>query len=573
MRTFLGLGFDPAPGSVADVEAMLARIARGLAAVGTSADGLRRTARAGAWRGAAACAFRTGTAGLAGGLDEVAAALRAAQRAVSAWQSRLVANQREAERLDQLARRLRAAPGGEEPLDGALENVLVRARRLRARHLREAAAAAAAVRLAGSAPGSSGRPGSGWASGWSPGPAEATARLSGWVTGWTGGVAVGLAAPAWPAAGGFVSDVPGLGGVLPQSVGGPDLPVRPSGVVPPGHAVPPDGPGGTSASAFPAGAARGSPPGRPVMPGTPEPPGAGVPGRAGPVRRTGSDGPGGHDVRGPIDRTGGPGRPAGNTATAGRPAGLGTPDRSAGPPASRQAPGAAGRTPTPDGASRPAVPGPPTPGSTSTAAWRDTGDSPAPRGPVDPPTHRGPDGPPPARPVQQEPPGAPGAAPPAEAGGRPAPELPQAGRGGTTRFPPGEVRTGAGPAGGHDPAGRRAAAAPPRPDPGPHQPDQEPRHRTATVPATPPTPDPPTPDADLVAVVPAPPAVETDPPRRAPATLRAYLLHRPDSRPVLVLAAPGSGRAPLLVAGLPGCAGGLPGCAAPVPAPGPSTVY
>jgi hypothetical protein len=55
--------------------------------------------------------------------------------------------------------------------------------------------------------------------------------------------------------------------------------------------------------------------------------------------------------------------------------------------------------------------------------------------------------------------------------------------------------------------------------------------------------------------------------------LRAFLLTRPESRPVLVLIKPGSGAEPLFLTGLTPCASPLPGCAAPVPPNGPTTVY
>ena len=194
MRTFPGLGFDPAPGSVPDAEAVLARLAHVSSVVDGSADGLRRAARAGSWRGGAASAFRTGTTGLAGGLTDAVSALRSVSRAVSAWQSRLVANQREAEELESRARSLRGNPEAADEL----ARVLDLAQRLRARHVRQAAEAAAAVR-------------SGAAAGW---PAESAAQLSGQVTRWTGDLAAGLVSPVWP-------PVPAPAG---WPVTGPDLP-------------------------------------------------------------------------------------------------------------------------------------------------------------------------------------------------------------------------------------------------------------------------------------------------------------------------------------------------------------
>lgn len=199
-RTFPGLGFDPTPGSATDVEAVLTRLARVASAVDRSAHGLRRSTRAGGWRGEAASAFRSSTSGLAGGFDEVVTALRTTSRAMSAWQTRLVANQHEAERLEAAARRLRLAQAESSPnqanqpaqaaraaeLAAELARVLDDAHRLRARHLRQAHAAADAIRSAvGSAPA--------W-------PSDSTGRQAGRVSRWTGDLAAAMAVPVWPPA-------------------------------------------------------------------------------------------------------------------------------------------------------------------------------------------------------------------------------------------------------------------------------------------------------------------------------------------------------------------------------------
>jgi hypothetical protein len=201
-RTFPALGFDPAPGSAADVESVLTRLADVSTVADGSADGLRRAARAGAWRGGAATAFRAGTHELAGGLTAAASALRDVARAVTAWQARLVANQREADELEARARSVRDDPD-------ALARVLDRAGRLRARHLRQANAAAAAVR-------------SGAADGW---PVDSAALASGHVTIWTGDLALSLATPVWPpdtAPSGWPMGGPGPG--LPGEEGGFGIP-------------------------------------------------------------------------------------------------------------------------------------------------------------------------------------------------------------------------------------------------------------------------------------------------------------------------------------------------------------
>ncbi|OLF18619.1 hypothetical protein [Actinophytocola xanthii] len=212
-QTYPDLGFDPAPGRSADVEALLARLTETEAALVEVASGLSRSARPGAWRGTAAAAFRAGVGTLADAAREVAAAVVATREPLTTWSARLSANQREADRLDRLAGTVRDEPE-------ALARVVAEAWRLRGRHLREAAAAVEALRGSG---------GEGW---W--GPSGATAAVAGQVSVWSGGLAV-LVAPPPPT---------GLAALPLDAVPTP----LPSGFLP---AVPPNGVV-TPAVAFPA---------------------------------------------------------------------------------------------------------------------------------------------------------------------------------------------------------------------------------------------------------------------------------------------------------------------------------
>ncbi len=628
MRTFPGLGFDPAPGSVPDAEAVLARLAHVSSVVDGSADGLRRAARAGSWRGGAASAFRTGTTGLAGGLTDAVSALRSVSRAVSAWQSRLVANQREAEELESRARSLRGNPEAADEL----ARVLDLAQRLRARHVRQAAEAAAAVR-------------SGAAAGW---PAESAAQLSGQVTRWTGDLAAGLVSPVWPPvpapAGWPVTgpDLPGEEGWpgLPGQVG-LGLPDLPGGPVPllPGLDLPLPGRPDLLPGVLPVGSDGTAVPHLPALPLLPDgtaPAGWLDTGTAAPVRT-------------PLDQL--PVRPLPDTATSPAlsgqlPHGL---DRPAGP--------LPGRPVQVETGGEPARPAPHVRDAVRhevqarpAAVPERTGGAARGVAPVRPEGHE-----PHARP-EAETSGRGGAAHgPDRLGGH-------AALGGPAGGPGGHAGTAA-PAGPHAGAGGSspAGAPPPQPAPAPPAPPPAPgladRPIGATVeqavqPAAPPdAPDPgraaadparPGPDAGRGAdrvtdgprgydgargpgvqpldggratgldtgrglepgrVTGADPALRQQGPgsgqpaqvpgkgrdadsdlaaamiglpgeagRRAEraAGLRAYLLTRHEARPILVLIKPGGGTEPLFLTGLSPCASRLPGCAAPLPAAGPA---
>jgi len=165
-----GLGFDPTPGEAAAVDGALTRIGRGRRQVEGCAVDLRGALRAGGWTGPAAAAYGSSVAELPRALDRADRSLDRAGLALETWLRRLLDNQREASRLDARARALRGSPD----LEGELRRTLDAARRLRSRHVRQAAAAAAALRAGV------------WV--WES-AAEGVAVAAGQVSGWTGQVA------------------------------------------------------------------------------------------------------------------------------------------------------------------------------------------------------------------------------------------------------------------------------------------------------------------------------------------------------------------------------------------------
>jgi hypothetical protein len=599
---------------VADVEAVLTRLGHAAESVDGSAHGLRRAARSGSWQGPAASAFRSGSADLAGGLDDAVTALRTASRTVSAWQSRLAANQREAEELEAQARALRADPE-QAP---ALARVLDRARRLQARHLRQAAAAAAALRSAtASMPG--------W-------PAAGTGRHAGQVSGWTGEVAAGLSAPVWPPAdgvlpgdllpgdvlpgeeGGSVTpvaglpDLPGLPGLDPGLVPGPadrpDLGDGPDlgGLLPGGLApdrwpdldtadlpgLPVHAPGTTSAAGWldtghapavrpldhlpahrplDAGlgghlaasrhepAAHGTPARhlaeapvrdavRAVRAGQPEPHRQSTGGR--PVEHA-AEHPDSGDREGAARTSGrgggehGPLRLGGHavSAPAGGPSG---PGGVVDPPAHH---GPAGGSPTPTTGTPPPLPAPPIDQTFDQTVEQQAAPTPAP-GPADQPR------PDPARAIDT---GRPDPVRAPEPGRLPEPvraALP------APTATPAPAPLGADPGRGLEPG--RMTAADPTARPGSPVPGQGPQPAKGRD------------GDDVSAFLLGPLPVDTTGQPVPAGGLRAFLLTRPQARPVLVLIKPGGGE-PLFLTGLIPCASPLPGCAAPLAMPGATTVY
>ncbi|MPZ80281.1 MAG: hypothetical protein GEV28_07750 [Actinophytocola sp.] len=597
MRTYSGLGFDPTPGEAADVDVVLSRVEHALGVLDCSAGGLRRAVRAGGWSGPAAAAFRAATGALPAGLDGLAAALRATTRTLAGWQSRLVANQREAELLDLVARRLRAeltASADDRPVvREELARVLDRARRLQARHLRQADDAARAVRSL---------TGAGVTAGWPEGSAGLAARWSDRVTAWSGGVALGLATPIWPGSAvpgtplpaGDLAAVPGLSGA--DGSGPPDGPRFPG--LPGGPSVP-ELPGGKGTPGQPGGPDL---PGVPAMPGLPGLPGVPVDAAAPGVREE-PGGPGATTSAGWLDIGTAPAhrmpdlpahRPAEPTATthavgSATPADaephrrLGTEGRDLDAPRRHAEPLArTGERPArmermePPGRAEPHGRGHPNRGDPGRDAG--SGDSPvhvirdaAPEnqagaggGPVDaapsPPVAAG-TSPEPVRP-EVEP--APADRTVEQQAAPPAPEQRQPGQPAQPVERPAEQPAErAAPRGVAPEPGRFTMADPgARPAPAAGGSTPAPGHAVAGKDRD---------DPDLLAVMVGPVAGDGEAPVRRRERLRAFLLHKPDARPVLAIVV--AGRAPLLRTGLTPCAGGLPGCAGKVPAADAPTVY
>jgi hypothetical protein len=103
--TFRGLGFDPTPGSVDAVSAVVAQLRAALDALSTADTAVRTASRhVSSWQGEAADAFRSRAA-----LSHDPAPLRAAIPVLEAWAETLAAGRRRAEELDARALRLRRA--------------------------------------------------------------------------------------------------------------------------------------------------------------------------------------------------------------------------------------------------------------------------------------------------------------------------------------------------------------------------------------------------------------------------------------------------------------------------------
>lgn len=103
--TYRGLGFDPTPGSVDAVSAVVAQLRATVDALASADASVRAAARhASNWQGAAADAFRTRAT-----FSSDPAAMRTAIPVLEAWAETLAANRRRTEELDARARRLRQA--------------------------------------------------------------------------------------------------------------------------------------------------------------------------------------------------------------------------------------------------------------------------------------------------------------------------------------------------------------------------------------------------------------------------------------------------------------------------------
>jgi hypothetical protein len=103
--TFRGLGFDPTPGSVDAVSAVVAQLRATVDALASAEAAVRTASRhASTWQGTAADAFRTRAA-----LSHDPGPLRAAIPVLEEWAETLAANRRRTEELDARALRLRQA--------------------------------------------------------------------------------------------------------------------------------------------------------------------------------------------------------------------------------------------------------------------------------------------------------------------------------------------------------------------------------------------------------------------------------------------------------------------------------
>jgi hypothetical protein len=104
--TYRGLGFDPTPGSVDAVAAVVAQLRAAVTALTSAQDAVRAATRhTASWQGAAADAFRARAAVPPGDPGPLRTAIPVLER----WAETLAANRRRTEELDARALRLRRA--------------------------------------------------------------------------------------------------------------------------------------------------------------------------------------------------------------------------------------------------------------------------------------------------------------------------------------------------------------------------------------------------------------------------------------------------------------------------------
>ncbi|WP_460391653.1 hypothetical protein, partial [Actinophytocola sediminis] len=181
-RAFPALGFDPAPGELAAVQAALVALARAISTAATVVPRLERACEItddADWGGAAAEEFSDHGDDLPMALGTGIESMGAVAEALGTWATQLKANQDTAENLETTARKLNGQLADAQDalttaaaaiphdvghpeyaqrqaayldrvdraarLDDAIAAVTNRARRLTAKHLREAAAAARSV--------------------------------------------------------------------------------------------------------------------------------------------------------------------------------------------------------------------------------------------------------------------------------------------------------------------------------------------------------------------------------------------------------------------------------------------
>ncbi|MFC4856626.1 hypothetical protein [Actinophytocola glycyrrhizae] len=156
MRSFPALGFDPTPGAADAVKTLMLRLATAAETIGTTLPRLTEATEItddAEWGGSAAEEFSDHGDDLPRGLGRGGEAINAVTTALSSWFGRLTTNQARAEVLEAAAGKLRAKLATFDrctPESTAVSTQLARivddARRLAARHLREANATADAIR-------------------------------------------------------------------------------------------------------------------------------------------------------------------------------------------------------------------------------------------------------------------------------------------------------------------------------------------------------------------------------------------------------------------------------------------
>ncbi|MDQ3788887.1 MAG: hypothetical protein M3422_16795, partial [Actinomycetota bacterium] len=155
-RSFPALGFDPTPGEADAVKTLMLRLAVAAETIGTTLPRLEEACTItddAEWGGSAAEEFSDHGDDLPQGLGKGGEAINAVTSALSAWFGKLTTNQARADVLEAAARKLKAKLTTFDrctPESTAVSTQLARiiddAKRLEAKHLREANATADAIR-------------------------------------------------------------------------------------------------------------------------------------------------------------------------------------------------------------------------------------------------------------------------------------------------------------------------------------------------------------------------------------------------------------------------------------------
>ncbi|MFL6122139.1 hypothetical protein [Actinophytocola sp.] len=155
-RAFPALGFDPARGEAGAVQTLMLQLATAGELVGATLPRLEEAVKItddAEWGGSAAEEFSDHGDDLPQGLGKGGEAINAVAKALSSWYGTLVANQARADVLEAAARKLKAKLGTFDTctpestaVSTQLSRVIDDARRLEARHLRQANATADVIR-------------------------------------------------------------------------------------------------------------------------------------------------------------------------------------------------------------------------------------------------------------------------------------------------------------------------------------------------------------------------------------------------------------------------------------------